>query len=243
MPEYPRVVHGGAIEYSYSLWLSIHYNYRLLAPFCASSVRANYLFDVEGDGDIITVKYSQEFNTMKNTSAKILAAFSVIALSVALFAPPVVAAPLDPQEYVILNSSVRNRAKGEKRFTDILSVAYGDPEQLKVIFGKRGPNPFQRISFRNKNSTITFRGRGNGNVQSIDFRPNAQAGQPVLVTLLNGARCRIGSGEFETCQVEVRVIRGKSSITNRITASGSNGASYDSGPQDVQISFVYAPKI
>lgn len=143
------------------------------------------------------------------------------------------AAPLSQADYLSFDASVRNRAAGEKRFSKILQVVYGNPDLVKKYFGERGLAPRQRISLKSAKGSITLRSTVEQNVVSVDFAPRARVGEDMLVLVVNNARCRIGQQDPELCQAEIRVVKGKTSISNRILASGSNGAEYDSGSMDV----------
>ena len=64
---------------------------------------------------------------------------------------------------------------------------------------------------------------------------SARRGRDWVEVLVNGAKCRVGNEKPEPCQAE---IRGKNGISDRIVASGSNGAGYDSGTKDVMSGFL-----
>jgi hypothetical protein len=148
------------------------------------------------------------------------------------------AAPVSQRDYLSFTTTTRDRAKGERHFSQVLQVSYGDRNLLKTYFGKRGPTLTQRVSLTGETGSITFRGTGNKNVLSLDFSPEARTGNDMFVILVDGARCRVGTRQPEPCQAEIRVIKGKSSISNRILASASNGAAYDSVSQDVSNGFL-----
>lgn len=148
------------------------------------------------------------------------------------------AAPVSEKDYLAFSSSIRDRAKGEKRFKQVFQLSYGDPNLVQVYFGKRAPLPTQRISLKSETGSITFRGTGNANIVSLDLNSSARRGQDWVEVLVNDARCRVGNEKPEPCQAEIRVIRGKNGISDRIVANGSNGASYDSGTKDVMSGFL-----
>jgi hypothetical protein len=143
------------------------------------------------------------------------------------------ATPLSEQDYLSFRASIRNRAKGEKRFSQVIELVYGSQDLLNEVFDSRGPTPRQRISLRSPKGSITVRGTGNRNVVSLDLNQNARVGQDVLNMVVDNARCQVGNEAPEPCQAEIRVIKGRNSISDRIVASGSNGAEYDSGGKDV----------
>jgi hypothetical protein len=167
-------------------------------------------------------------------SAKI----SLFALSISLvslsISTPATAAPVSQEDYVSFSTSVRNRAKGEKRFKGALELVYGNQDVLKSYFGSRGPTPKLRLFLKSKKGTITFRGNANENVSVEEVNLVARPGRNILVMLVNNALCQVGQEAPETCEAEIRVIKGRTSISERIIASGSNGAEYDSGSLDVQ---------
>lgn len=151
------------------------------------------------------------------------------------------AAPVSEKDYVLFSTSLRDRANGEKRFKQVLLVSYGDRNLGKTYFGKRGPVPSQRISLVSEAGSITFRGTGNKGVSSLEVNGEARPGKDLMVVLVNGARCRVGNQKPEPCQAEIRVIRGKDGLSDRIVASGSNGAAYDSGAKDGMSSSLNLP--
>jgi hypothetical protein len=174
--------------------------------------------------------------TMKNflkLSTLPLAALciSLTALSVPTSAT---AEPLSEQDYLAFDTSVRDRAKGQKRFTQVLQLVYGSQDLFEDSFGGRGPAPQLRLSLKGRKGSITFRGAANENVTVEEFNFAARPGRDMLVLLVNNARCQIGKKQPETCQAEIRVIKGRNSISNRIVANGSNGVEYDSGSLDVK---------
>ena len=67
---------------------------------------------------------------------------------------------------------------------------------------------------------------------------SARRGRDWVEVLVNGAKCRVGNEKPEPCQAEIRVIRGKNGFSDRIVASVSNGAGYDSGTKDVMSGFL-----
>jgi hypothetical protein len=143
------------------------------------------------------------------------------------------AKPLSENDYLSFNASIRNRAKGEKRFKQVMQIVYGSQDLLNDYFGTRGPTPRQKISLRGPKGSITFRGTGNQNIASLDLNQNARVGSDVLKLVIDNARCQLGNEQPEPCQAEIRVIKGRTGISDRIVASGSNGAEYDSGAKDV----------
>ena len=56
------------------------------------------------------------------------------------------ATPLSEQDYLSFRASIRNRAKGEKRFSQVIELVYGSQDLLNEVFDSRGPTPRQRIS-------------------------------------------------------------------------------------------------
>jgi hypothetical protein len=171
-----------------------------------------------------------------------LAQLTIIAASATLMAIGIPAlasaAPVSQSDYLAFNASARDRAKGEKRFSQVMQVSYGDRNLVKSYFGKRGPTPSQRISLTSETGSISFRGKGNQNVLSLDINPRARTGSDLLVVVVDGAQCRVGNERPEPCQAEIRVIKGRGGISNRIVASGSNGAAYDSGSKDVMAGYL-----
>lgn len=167
----------------------------------------------------------------------IAASATVMAIGIPALAS---AAPVSQTDYLAFDASARDRARGEKRFSQVLQVSYGDRNLVKEYFGKRGPTPSQRISLRSDKGSITLRSTGNTNVLSLDINPNprARTGSDILVMVVDGARCRVGNEQPEPCQAEIRVIKGRDGFSNRIVASGSNGAAYDSGSKDVMVGFL-----
>lgn len=163
----------------------------------------------------------------------ITAGATLMAVGIPAFAN---AAPVTEKDYVAFSASIRDRAKGEKRFKQVFQLSYGDPNVVKVYFGKRAPRPTQRISLKSETGSITFRGTGNANIASLDLNLAARPGKDWIEVLVNGARCQVGNEKPEPCQAEIRVIRGRNGISDRIVASGSNGASYDSDSKDVSSS-------
>jgi hypothetical protein len=163
-----------------------------------------------------------------------LTKLTIIATLMAISMPALAeAAPVSETDYVAFSSSIRDRSKGEKRFKQVFQVSYGDRNLVKRYFGKRGPMPTQRLSLTSETGSITFRGTGNANIVSLDLNPEARPGKDWLVILVNGARCRVGNEQREPCQAEIRVIRGTTGFSDRIVASGSNGATFDSSSKDV----------
>jgi hypothetical protein len=81
--------------------------------------------------------------------------------------------------------------------------------------------------------SIAFRGTGNQNIASLFLNQNARVGSDTLKMVVDNARCQLRNARPEPCQAEIRVIKGKTGISDRIVASGSNGAEYDSGAKDV----------
>lgn len=156
-----------------------------------------------------------------------------ISLMTLCLSSPATAEPLSQQDYLSFDASVRNRPKGEKRFTRVLQLTYGNQDLFQDSFGARGPALTLRLSLKGKNGSITFRGGANNNVTVEEFNYNARTGKNMLVLLVNNARCQVGKEPSENCQAEIRVIKGRTSTSNRIVASGSNGAEYDSGSLDV----------
>jgi hypothetical protein len=161
-----------------------------------------------------------------------LLAFGV-SLMVLSISTSATAEPLSQEDYLSFDTSVRNRAKGEKRFSKVLQLIYGSQDLLKDYFGSRGPAPMLRLSLKSRKGSITFRGNADENVTVQEFNFDARTGKDILLLVVNNARCRVGKEQPETCQAEIRVIKGRNSISNRIVASGSNGAEYDSGSLDV----------
>ena len=141
------------------------------------------------------------------------------------------AKPLSKESYLIFDASIRNRDKGEKRFRRVLQLVYGNRERLREFFGEAGPAPKVQLSLKGKAGSITFKSTANQNIALLDFNSKARVGKDVLVLLVNNAICQIEEDAPETCQAEIRVIKGR--LFNRIIASGSNGAASDSGSADV----------
>jgi hypothetical protein len=161
---------------------------------------------------------------------------TLIALGISLMtlslSSPATAEPLSQQDYLSFDASVRNRPK-EKRFTRVLQLTYGNRDLFQESFGTPGPDLTLRLSLKGKKGSITFRGESNDNVTVEEFNSKARRGQNKLVLLVKNGRCQVRTEPSEDCQFEVRVIKGRTTISDRIVASGSNGAEYDSGALDV----------
>jgi hypothetical protein len=175
-------------------------------------------------------------NSMKRTITLTLT--TLMAMSFPALAS---AAPVSEKDYVLFSASLRDRANGEKRFKQVFLISYGDRNLGKTYFGKRAPVPSQRISLVSEAGSITFRGTGNKGIASLDVNGDARPGKDWLEVVINGARCRVGNQKPEPCQAEIRVIRGKDGFADRIVASGSNGAEYDSGSKDGMSSLLNLP--
>lgn len=171
-----------------------------------------------------------KISSLLTTLTLIAACASVLTIGIPTLAT---ATPLSENDYLSFNASIRNRAKGEKRFKRVIQIVYGSQDLLNDYFGSRGPSPRQTISLRSPKGSITFRGTGNQNIASLDLNQNARVGSDKLTMVIDNARCQLGSEQPEPCQAEIRVIKGRAGISDRIVASGSNGAQYDSGTKDV----------
>ncbi len=153
-------------------------------------------------------------------------------------ARPATAIPLTEQDYLSFNTSTRNRAKAEKRFSRAIQIVYGNQELFKNYFGSRGSALKQVITLRSSRGSITFRGTGNQNITSLDLNQNARVGKDIFKVVVDNASCQIRKKAPEPCQAEIRVIKGRTSISDRIIATGSNGIQYDSGSIDVSSGWI-----
>jgi hypothetical protein len=149
------------------------------------------------------------------------------------------AAPFTEKDYFLFTASTRNREKGEKRFKEVIQVSYGNRDLPKGVYGFRGPAPIQRISLRSSKGSITLRGTSNKNIISIELNRDPRTRREIVTMVVDNARCQVGTARAEPCQAEIQVTISKNQISDRIIASGSNGAEYDSGAQDAS-STLYA---
>jgi hypothetical protein len=150
-----------------------------------------------------------------------------------------IATPLTESDYFLFSASTRNRQNGEKRYKTVIEVSYGNRNLPKKVWGKRGPTLRQRITLNSPKGSITLRGTGNQKITSAKVSRDPSTGRDIITIVADNARCRVGTGPQERCQAEIQVLKSKNLISDRIRASGSNGAEYDSGAQDASSTMFY----